>query len=123
MKKTYFLILLIFSLFYANAQLGTGKWMAEGEYTPGSSISLQMKQMAAEKKLELKISESGTVSGNLITRYNTARAINPQEGSAEQNFTLNGKFEPSDQTLLLVLTHLNNRPKTSESLLTFAKPD
>lgn len=123
MKKTFLLIFLVFGLFSVNAQLGTGKWMAEGEYTPGSPISIQMKQMAAEKQLEIKISESGSVSGNLITRYNNARATNPQEGGSEQNFMLSGKFEPSNNTLLLILTHLNNRPKTSESLLTFAKPD
>lgn len=110
-------------LFSANAQLAAGKWMAEGEYSPGTPISVQMKQMAAEKKLEIKISESGIVSGNLITRYNTAKASNPQEGGPEQKFTVSGKLETSDNTLLLVLTHLNNRPKSSESLLTFAKPD
>lgn len=123
MKKTYLLLFLVSKLLSAKAQLGTGKWMAEGEYSPGSPISLQMKQMAAEKKLEFKISDSGLISGNLITRYNNAKASNPQEGGAEQNFTLTGKFEPTNNTILLVLTHLNNRPQTSESLLTFAKPD
>lgn len=123
MKKTSVLISLLFFLLSAKAQLSTGVWMAEGEYSAGAPITMQMKQMAAEKKLEINITESGSVSGNLITRYNKSKASNPQEGGDEQYFTLTGKFEPSEKTLLLILTHLNIRPQASESLLTFAKPD
>lgn len=81
-----------------------------------------MKQMGAEKKLVLNITESGIISGKLVTSYNRTNVVKPQEGF-DQCYTLIGRIEEARNMLLLILTHMKTHPKEPESFLTFAKPD
>jgi hypothetical protein len=115
-------IAMLLYLHDASGQLKPGAWYAEGEYDSKNPISGQMKQMGAEKKLVLNITESGTISGKLVTSYNRTNVVKPQEGF-DQYYTLIGRIEEARNMLLLILTHMKTHPKEPESFLTFAKPD
>jgi hypothetical protein len=121
MRRIFTAILLLSICMSGYGQGQAGRWTGSGEYLPGMSVSDMMKQMAAEKKLMFEIGPTGIVSGRLTTVYRP-KAVIPHEGG-DQNFILSGKYDPYQNKLLLVITHFRSRPDSSESYLTFVKPD
>jgi hypothetical protein len=99
-----------------------GRWVGAGEYPPGLAFTSIMKKMAADKKLIINIAIDGSVSGNLITVYHNSKANIPNE-AGNQVFSLKGKYNADKKSLLLIVTHFRSKPDTSESYLTFRKPD
>ena len=122
MPKIIAYITLFFLAHAGYAQNSQGSWDGGGEYLSGLPFTAVMKKMAAEKKLIFMVSPTGVVTGTLITNYNRVKAIDPQEGD-DQHFVLTGKYNPGENQLLLVLTHLKSRPDNPGSYLTFKKPD
>lgn len=121
MKRIFAALLLLSFFANGHGQQPAGRWTGAGEYLPGMSVSELMRQMAAEKKIEFSISNEGCISGKLITSYKS-KAIIPHEGG-DQNFIISGKYDTGTNKLLLVVTHFRSRPDTSESYLTFMRPD
>lgn len=122
MAKTITFLLLFALIRTGYSQEFARTWSGTAEYLPGVPITTTMKNMAAEKKLVFDVSSTGTVSGDLYTTYNRAKATLPQEGD-DQRFLLTGKFDHAQQILLLVITHLKSKPDNPGSYLTFRKPD
>ena len=122
MPKIIAYITLFFLAHAGYAQNSQGSWDGGGEYLSGLPFTAVMKKMAAEKKLIFMVSPTGVVTGTLITNYNRVKAVDPQEGD-DQHFVLTGKYNPGENQLLLVLTHLKSRPDNPGSYLTFKKPD
>lgn len=121
MSRIFTAILLIIFVLTGYGQDNAGRWIGSGEYLPGMSVSELMKQMAAEKKIEFNINPAGIITGKLTTVYKP-KAVIPHEGG-DQNFIIAGKYNAGENRLLLVITHFRSRPDSSESYLTFMKPD
>lgn len=114
-----FLLLLLSHMSYSQDH---GVWNGNGEYLPEIPFSALMKKMGAEKKLIFDVNAAGIVSGQLIATYNKSKALIPHEGG-DQHFTLTGKYNAAKGSLLLIITHFRSKPDSSESYLTFNKPD
>ena len=116
------LILLQFLFFSSSGQSFLGVRNGVGEYMPGLAITTVIKKKKAEKKLTFFISETGKVSGNLITTYRESSPLFADEIQT-QNFLISGNYDSSKSSLLLIITHIGSGSKGSDAYLTFRKPD
>ncbi len=122
MLKLSLLILFPFLVFPSSAQSFLGVRNGVGEYMPGLAITTVIKKKKAEKKLTFFISQTGKVSGNLITTYRESSPMFADEIQI-QNFLVSGNYDSSKSSLLLILTHIRSGGNESEAYLTFRKPD
>ncbi len=121
MPRSFMVILLLLTIHISYAQT-PGKWIGTGEYLPGSPFTRVMNNMAANKKLIFYIASDGSVTGDLLTVYNRSKAqIKNDDGN--QQFTIKGKYDAVNNSLLLIITHFKSRPDTSDGFLTFRCPD
>lgn len=111
-----------FLFIFSSAQHFSGVWNGVGEYMPGQPMTTLIKKKNAEKKLVFVVSPTGKVSGNLIVSYTNPPAVLTDQKQT-QFFTVSGNYDSVKQNLLLILTHLKTGNLTSESYLTFKKPD
>ena len=122
MVKTSACILSLFLFLSSSAQNFLGVRNGVGEYMPGRAITTVIKKKKAEKKLTFFISQTGKVTGNLITTYKNSSTLFAEEIQT-QNFLVSGNYDSAKRSLLLVLTHIKSGTKESEAYLTFRKPD
>jgi len=120
--KAILIILLPLLFDNATAQDYSGTWTGGGDYLPGLPITTVMTKMGAGKKLVFTINTAGIVSGSLTATYDKSKASLTTE-AVDQRFIISGTYDPFKKLLLLVLTQAKVLSGTSETYLSFKKPD
>lgn len=121
MPRILLLLLYLFSVLQSHAQQDSGVWAGEGMYEQGQTITSLLRGLGGEKRLVLKVSNTGAVNGKMEVTYD--RSIATLAGDAQDvDFLLAGRYDSAAGSLLLVVTHL--RPGRSTSPFTVLRsPD